>query len=81
MLVIEIHEYIPLGSRCGNSRQFRMQRCVCCGKDLSQGEEKKRRRILLKSGYQEIIISLITELEFELNIERINYFCRKCAED
>ena len=57
-----------------------MQSCVCCGKDLSQGEEKKRKRILLKSGCQEIIISLITELEFELDVERINYLCRKCTE-
>ena len=57
-----------------------MQSCVCCGKDLSQGEKKKRRRILLKSGCQEIIISLITELELELDVERINYLCRKCTE-
>ena len=33
---------------------------------------EKRRRILLKSGCQEINISLITELEFELDVERIN---------
>ena len=57
-----------------------MQSCVCCGKDLSQGEENKRRRILWKCGCQEIIISLITEFEFELDVERINYWCRKCAE-
>ena len=49
------------------------------GSVTRRGEEKKG-RILVKSGCREIIISLITELEFELDVERINYLCRKCAE-
>ncbi len=57
-----------------------MESCTCCEADLSQGEEKKRRRILSKSGYQNVLISLIAELDVELDVEKLNYLCRKCAE-
>lgn len=53
---------------------------MCCSGDVSKGEGKKRRRILSNSGFLEILSSLLTELEIELDMERSNYLCRKCTE-
>ena len=47
------------------------------GSVTRRGEKEKEN--FIEVGCQEIIISLITELEFELDVERINYLCRKCT--
>ena len=53
---------------------------MCCCRDVSKGEAKKRRQILSNSGCEQILNCLLGELEREIYVERRNYLCRHCAE-